>query len=494
MVWVKAYKMFINGEWVDSSNKQRFNTVNPFNQETWATIPEATEEDVEKAIQAANITFEKSWKRTNGITRANLMFKLADLIDENAQKLAELESKDNGKLIRETKNQMHFAARNYRFFAGYADKIYGEVIPLDNVNIFDYTLRQPIGVVAMITAWNSPINLLTNKLAPALAAGNTVVVKPSEYASATTLEFASLMKKAGFPEGVFNVVTGNYKVGEYLTTNPNVAKISFTGGPHTGRIISKNASENLTPLTMELGGKSPNIIFDDAIIENAVLGAISGIFAASGQTCIAGSRLIVHNNVYDQVVEKLSDRIGTIKLGNPLEDATEMGPVANDLQYKRISSLIDEVESEGADVIQGGEPAATGILDKGYFIKPTIVANVKNSMKIAQEEVFGPVLSVIPFEEDAEAIQIANDSKYGLASGLWTTDLSRAHQVAKEIDAGQVWVNTYRTTAAQAPFGGMKQSGYGKERGFHALMEYTVVKNVMIDLSQDTRDPFSVRT
>jgi len=408
--------------------------------------------------------------------------------------MARLETTDNGKVIRETSNQMRFAARNYRFFAGYADKLYGEVIPLDNPTIFDYTAREPLGVVALITAWNSPMGLLANKLAPALAAGNAVVVKPSEQASATTLEFGRFVEEAGFPAGVVNIVTGDGRVGEALTTTPAVDKISFTGSAQVGSIVAGNASKNLIPVTLELGGKSPNIVFADADLDQAVPGALAGIFASTGQTCIAGSRLLVESPVYDEVVSLIAERAQAIRLGNPIDPATEMGPAANEAQYQRVLKFIETGINEGARVVTGGEPARDGELKNGFFISPTVFADVDNKSTIAQEEIFGPVLSIIPFEDEEEAIRIANDTKYGLASGLWTNDLSRAHRVSRQIDAGTVWVNTYRTAAAQAPFGGMKQSGYGRERGAHALQEYVRIKNVMIDFGGEARDPFSIRT
>ncbi|MED4601381.1 aldehyde dehydrogenase [Paenibacillus validus] len=487
------YQMLIKGRWVDSSTKERFPSINPFNQEVWSEIPQASEEDVNEAIEAARTTFDTSWKHVNGLERARLLMKFADLLDEDAERMAALETTDNGKVIRETTNQMHFAARNYRFFAGYADKLYGEVIPLDNPMMFDYTLREAVGVVVLITSWNSPIAILANKLAPALAAGNTVVIKPSEHTSATTLELGKLIQKAGFPDGVVNIVTGDGRVGNYLTQHPGVNKISFTGGTETGKLISRNASQNLIPVTLELGGKSPNIIFDDADIHAAVIGAVAGIYGASGQTCIAGSRLLVQHSVYDEVIQKIVDKAKTIRLGNPIDPLTEMGPAANKPQYDRILGMISKGKDEGAKLVYGGHAVTDHELKNGYFIAPAIFIDVDNKSTIAQEEIFGPVLSVIPFTDQDEAVQIANDSKYGLASGIWTSNVKRVHRLARQIQAGTVWVNTYRTSAAQAPFGGVKLSGHGRERGWHALLEYTQIKNIMLNLSDDTRDPFSIQ-
>jgi acyl-CoA reductase-like NAD-dependent aldehyde dehydrogenase len=484
------YQMYIDGEWVDSSSGESFPTESPFNGEVWATIPSATKEDAERAIKAAKNAFENEWSRVNGVTRALLMNKLADLIDQDAPHLARIESTDNGKVIRETEAQMHGVARQMRFFAGYADKIYGKTIPLDNPAMFDYTLREPLGVVVMITAWNSPISLLANKLCPALAAGNTAVVKPSRYTSASSLEFAKLVEAAGFPKGVFNVVTGD--IGDVLTSSPKVNKISLTGGTEVAQHILKQATQHITRVTMELGGKSPNIIFADASLDRAIIGALSGIFQATGQTCVAGSRLLIEESVYDRVVNEIVERAKRIRLGSPFEKETGMGPVANRNQLENILSLIDQAVSEGAKLLTGGVRAQEGELAKGYYIAPTVLA-VTNDMKIAQTEVFGPVLSVIRFRTEEEAIQMANDTKYGLAAGIWTNDLARAHRMAKAIKAGMVWVNTYRSSAVQAPFGGYKISGYGKERGEEALLDYTQVKNVMMDLSSDVYDQYTMR-
>jgi aldehyde dehydrogenase (NAD+) len=405
-----------------------------------------------------------------------------------------LESTDNGKVIRETSSQMLFAARQYRFFAGSADKLWGKVIPLDQPDILDYATREPLGVAVLITAWNSPMGLLSNKLAPAIAAGNCVVIKPSEHASATTLEFAKFVEKAGFPKGVINIVTGDMRVGKALTSSGRVDRVSFTGSPNVGREIAAQCGRLLIPVTLELGGKSPNIIFEDADLDKAVVGAFAGIFAATGQTCIAGSRLLVHKSVYEKIVKTLIEKSANIVLGDPLSQKTEMGTLANEPQFNRVMRCIENGVKEGAKLVAGGHRATGPSLGKGLFVQPTIFRDVENSMELAQEEIFGPVLSVIPFNTEEDAISIGNDTKYGLAAGIWTSDLNRAMRVSKAIRAGSVWVNTYRAVAVQAPFGGFKDSGFGRERSEWALDEFLAPKNIMIDYSNMARDPFAIKT
>lgn len=487
------YKLFIDGQWVADAAQEYFPAINPYTQEAFASVPQASDAQVAQAIAAARHAYETHWGKTSGIERARLLTKLADLLHADADRMGILESTDNGKVIRETRAQQVFAARAYRFFAGYADKLWGKSCPLDDRDVLNYTRRVPVGVVVAVTAWNSPMQLLSNKLAPAIAAGNCIVIKPSEHASCTTLELAKLAEQAGFPPGVINVVTGDARVGKALLSSGRIDAVSFTGSPGIGREIASVAGRLLVPCTMELGGKSPNIIFDDADLKKATIGALAGIFAGTGQSCIAGSRLLVQRKVYQEVTEALVARARTIKLGNPVNPATEMGTAANQPQFDRIMSCIDGATRSGAKLLTGGKAAQGANLGRGFFIEPTIFGDVTNQMEVAREEIFGPVLSIIPFDTEEEAIAIGNDSNYGLAAGIWTSNVSRAMRVSREINAGMVWVNTYRAAAVQAPFGGVKDSGFGRERGEEALDAYTSTKNVMINFSEEERDPFSIK-
>ena len=487
------YQMSIGGEGRNASSGAVLAVSDPFTGEDFATIPDATATDVDDAIAAARDSFETTWSRVSGVDRARMMNRLADLIDERADELGMLETRDNGKLVRETTGQARFAARNYRYFAGWADKLTGKTIPLDAPDFFDYTVRQPLGVAALITAWNSPMQLLANKLAPALAAGNTVVIKPSEHASVTTMVLAELVEKAGFPAGVVNIISGGVEAGTRLTSHPGLDRISFTGSVPVGQAIAAATAKTLVPVTLELGGKSPNIIFEDADIDRAIRGALVGIFSAGGQTCIAGSRLLVQRSVYDRVVAALADRASAIRLGDPKQARTQMGPVANRAQFERVNQRIrDGVDSSARMVAGGSGERARELPSTGLFVPPTVFADVDNQSSLARDEIFGPVLSIIPFDTEDEAISVANTSDFGLASGIWTQNLSRAHRVASALVAGTVWVNTYRMSAAQAPFGGVKKSGFGRERGEEALGEYLRTKNVMINLGDDGVDPFAV--
>lgn len=488
------YELFINGKWVKDNNQEYFPAINPYTQEVWAEIPQASDAQVAQAIDCARAAFDGVWSKTAGVERARLLNKLADLLEADAARMGVLESTDNGKVIRETSSQMLFAARQYRFFSGSADKLWGKVIPLDQPDILDYATREPLGVSVLITAWNSPMGLLSNKLAPAIAAGNCVVIKPSEHASATTLEFAKFVEKAGFPKGVINIVTGDMRVGKALTSSGRVDRVSFTGSPNVGREIAAQCGRLLIPVTLELGGKSPNIIFDDADLDKAVVGAFAGIFAATGQTCIAGSRLLVQKSVYEKIVNTLIEKSAHIVLGDPISQKTEMGTLANEPQFNRVMRCIENGVKEGARLVAGGHRATGPTLGKGLFVQPTIFRDVDNAMELAQEEIFGPVLSVIPFETEEDAISIGNDTKYGLAAGIWTSDLNLAMRVSKAIRAGSVWVNTYRAVAVQAPFGGFKDSGFGRERSEWALDEFLAPKNIMIDYSNMARDPFAIKT
>jgi aldehyde dehydrogenase (NAD+) len=489
------YKMFIGGEWVDAAAGGHFESDNPYTGKPWALIPRGGAADVDHAVQAARKAFTTGeWPKLNPSKRGALLRKLGDLITDKSKALAETEVRDNGKLYAEMSAQTAYMAQWYYYYGGLADKIEGAVIPTDKPDTFNYTRHEPLGVVAAIIPWNSPLLLLAWKLAPALAAGNTVVVKPSEYTSASTLEFMQLIEQAGFPSGVVNVVTGfGSEVGTPLVEHPLVAKVAFTGSDATGQRIYEAAARGLKRVTMELGGKSPNIVFDDAHLDNAIKGVISGIFAATGQTCIAGSRLLVQRSIHDRFVEKLVAFARTAKMGNPMDLATQVGPVTNRPQFDKILNYIDIAKSEGAQSVLGGARATRPECGDGWFVEPTIFTGVRNAMRIAQEEVFGPVLAVIPFEDDEEAIAIGNDVAFGLAAGVWTQNMRRAFSMAERLQAGTVWVNTYRAVSYLSPFGGYKRSGLGRESGQEMIREYLQTKSVWISTATEVPNPFIMR-
>jgi aldehyde dehydrogenase (NAD+) len=492
---LKTYQMYIDGRWTDASGGQFFESDDPYRGTPWARIPKGTPEDVDRAVRAAHTALRTGpWPKLTASQRGALLRKLADLITEHSQALAEVEVQDNGKLIAEMAGQMAYMPQWYYYYGGLADKIEGAVIPTDKPDTFNYTKYEPIGVVAAIVPWNSPLLLLTWKLAPALAAGNTIVIKPSEFTSASALEFMKLVEKAGFPPGVVNVVTGfGPDTGAPLVEHPLVAKVAFTGSDLTGQRVYEAAARGMKKVSMELGGKSPNIVFDDADLDNAVKGVVSGIFAATGQTCIAGSRLLVQRSIHDQFLEKLLTFAKTARMGNPMSRDTQIGPVTNIPQLEKILSYIDIAKNEGAQPVLGGARASRPECGNGWFVEPTIFAGVHNKMRIAQEEVFGPVLAVIPFEDEEEAVAVGNDVVYGLAAGVWTQNMRRALTMADRLQAGTVWVNTYRAVSYLSPFGGYKRSGVGRESGQEMIKEYLQVKSVWISTATDVPNPFVQR-
>lgn len=491
---LRAFQMCIDGEWTPAISGKTFESLDPATTQPWATFPDADRDDVEKAVQAADRAFHSDeWRSINATQRGKMLRKLGDLIAENSETLAQLESTDNGKLIRETRGQVSYLPEFFYYTAGLADKLEGETLPLDKTDMMAYTLYEPIGVVAAIIPWNSPLYLTAIKLAPALAAGNTLVLKPSEHASATLAELVRLVHEAGFPNGVVNLVTGyGPGTGSALTCHPLVRKIAFTGGAATARHVIRSSADNFAKLSLELGGKSPQIVFADADLTSAMNGIVAGIFAASGQSCVAGSRILVQRPVYEQFVEQLAERAARIQIGHPRDDSSEMGPMATAQQLSVVEGFVEAAKKEGAKLRLGGERVMHP--DGGWYFQPTIFECRSNQDYLMQEEVFGPVAAVIPFDDEADALAMANDSQYGLAAGIWTRDLARAHRLARSVHSGIIWVNTYRAVSAMASIGGYKHSGYGRESGIDSVRAFTEKKTVWINLSSEPMsDPFVMR-
>ena len=489
---VQAYKMLINGEWVDASDGGRFETFNPATEQVWASAPEATAEDIDRAVRAAHeACYDGPWSQMTPTQRGHCLRRLGDLLADKSEEFGAIETRDSGKMLKETRWQAKYIAEFIHFYAGAADKISGDTLPIDKPDLFVFTDREPLGVIAAVVPWNSQLFLTAVKIGPALAAGNTVVLKASEHAPAVILEFGKLIAEAGIPDGVVNIVTGHGDpCGKVLTSHPLVARISFTGGPMAARHVLMNSTHNFAEVSLELGGKSPFIVFDDADLESAVNGSVAGIFAASGQSCVAGSRLIVHEDVADEFIARMAAIAKGIRIGDPMVEETEMGPLCTRGQIETIEREVAGAIDEGATLVCGGKLAEAGSM----FFEPTVLDCPSSDLKIVDTELFGPVLCVLRFKTEEEALRLANDTEHGLAAGIFTKDSARALRVSRAVRAGIVWVNTYRVISPVAEFGGMKSSGYGRESGFQAVYDYTRPKTVWMNISETPiANPFQPR-
>ena len=494
MAELTRYQMYINGEWVGAENGETFTSVNPATGQTWAEVPEASEADIDRAVEAAHRAFsEGAWATMTPTARGKMLRRLAEILAEHSESLGRCETVDTGKLFKETRWQANYISDFFQYYAGLADKVTGETLPIDKPDMMAMTVREPLGVVAAVVPWNSQLFLVAVKIGPALAAGNTVVLKASEHASAPMLEFAKVFEEAGFPPGVFNVVTGHGEpCGRALTSHPLVDRVSFTGGPETARHVIRNSAENFAEVSLELGGKSPVMVFEDADLESAVNGVLLSIFSASGQSCVAGSRLLLQESIREEVLSRVVEKAAQIRIGDPLDDNSQMGPLATEAQLSNIQSTLADATANGADLLYGGNTPQG--LETGWYIEPTIVDCPHQDISIVRKELFGPVVSALGFKDETEALMLANDTNFGLASGIFTRDVGRALRVSKAIRAGIVWVNTYRVVSPIAPFGGYKDSGYGRESGMEAIYDYTRPKTVWLNTSPEPiADPFVMR-
>jgi acyl-CoA reductase-like NAD-dependent aldehyde dehydrogenase len=491
---MNTYQNYIAGRDVPAADGRTFTAFNPTTGAVWGTFALAAANEVDQAVKAADAAFRTGpWGALSPTRRGRLLMKWGEKIAEHADRIAAIETGQNGKLFAEMRAQARIALDWLYYFGGLADKIEGTVIPLDRQSIFNYTLREPLGVVGVITPWNSPTFIAVMSLAPALAAGNTIVLKPSEITSASSIELARLAEDAGIPSGVINVVTGFRETGEALVDHPKVAKVSFTGSVGAGRAIAARAGQRLVSCMLELGGKSPNIVFGDANLDQAEAGVLAGIFAAAGQTCVAGSRAYIQESIYDQFVERIVGRARTIALGDPMRAETQMGPVATRMQLEKDESMVARAVSEGAAILCGGARPQLAEFPDGYFYQPTIVHQASKDNFLMRNEVFGPVLAVTPFKDEAEVLALANDTEFGLAAGVWTREINRAHKMARKLEAGTVWVNTYRALTFNSPFGGYKASGIGRQNGIEAVHQYLQTKSVWCELGDDVQDPFIMK-